>query len=215
MMYKIFYIDEDKAAVHRLTRSLGTDFEIIEGFSDGITLETLTPILDEKDFDFLLVDSNLNEKSGCGFNGEDVIGYFTKKFPHFPVMLFTNYDDQVVSEIENFDINKIYSKRELIEEEAKNVFIMRINRIINEYKLSVEAAERKIVELVEKNKSGKTLTAIEEQELIQLDAYLDEVQDADVTRIPEQIKASNANKIDELLSKTDNLIERLQKYESI
>lgn len=215
MTYKIFYIDDDKSAVNQLIRSFGNDFEILDGFSPNIIFETLIPVLDERNFDFLLVDSNLNEKSGCGFNGERVIKYFTKKFPHFPLMLFTNYDDQVVTEIENFDINKIYSKRELTEKKAKDVFIKKIKRIVDEYKETTEHAEKRLIELLEKKKAGSTLNAEEEQELIELDTFLDEVLEGETVQIPDQIKASNEDKIDSLLKKTDDLIEKLDKYEKV
>ena len=215
MKYKILYIDDERSDFLKLKRDMGEYFEIEEGFTSGITLETLIPILDERDFDFLIVDSNLNDKTGCGFNGKDVLQYFTKKYPHFPVMLFTNYDDQAVAEIDDFDLNKIYSKRQLLHEKDREVLIQKINKIIKTYEDDIKEAEEKITKIIEKKKEGKDLTAQEEDEAIELDTFLDEILDGSSPLVPQQLKASNEEKIDQLLNKTDDLINKLKKYEKV
>lgn len=215
MDYTILYIDEDQSAVNRFIRYFESDFIIKEGFYPDITLEKLIPVLDNKEFDFLVVDSNLNEKSGCGFDGQEILKYFTKKFPHFPVILFTNYDDKAVIEIQDFDINKIYSKRELTNKEDREVFIKKLKRMIDEYREQNDNAESRITKLIDKKNSGETLNAAEEDEIIKLDTFLDETLDGDTKKIPDQIKESNEEKIDLLLNKTDELIIQLKKYEEV
>jgi hypothetical protein len=215
MSYTILYIDEEKTALHSFERALGTDFEIKSVDFTDLTLEKLILILDERDFDYLVIDFNLNEKSGCGFNGDDVLADFTKKFPHFPVMLLTNFDDQAVVSIQGFDTEKIHNKKEYGDEALKDAFIKRIKRIIDDYKKQNTNAEARIAALIQKKASGEVLNAAEEEEAIKLDTFLDEVLDGEAKKIPDQIKESNEEKIGLLLDKTDTLITKLEEYENI
>jgi DNA-binding NarL/FixJ family response regulator len=212
----IFYVDEELTDSHQFERKLGEDFNVSTVNFEGLTFESLVEQLSEKDFDYLIVDYHLNEKSNCGFNGDEVIKAFLEKFPRFPTMLLTNHDQHAVDSAEGLDVDTIHNKKEYIEDERREVFIKRINAKISQYREANEEAETKIILLIQKRQSGEDLTANEEDELIKLDAYLDETLAAESPVIPDDIKTpTNAKRITELLEKTDSLIDRLNQYENI
>ncbi|MFA7285401.1 MAG: hypothetical protein WC011_00935 [Candidatus Paceibacterota bacterium] len=214
--YTLMYIDEESAEMDRMERNLGSDFEIKNIDFTDITFDKLTTILDKREFDYLIVDFNLNERSNCGFNGDDVLVNFTKKFPHFPVMLLTNFDHRAVASVKNIDTEKIHNKKEHSDTDLKMAFIKRIKGKIIEYKERNSQAETRAEELIHKKNSGAEMNINEEEELIKLDTFLDEVTAGDASIIPSQMKElSNETKLLSLLEKTDALISKLENYEAV
>ena len=214
--YTILYIDDDSAENHHFERSFYDEFNIDTVDFEGITKESLNADLSEKDFDYLIVDYHLNEKTNCGFNGDEVLINFLSNFPHFPVMLLTNHDERAIESVMGLDVEKIHSKKEYSDSDLKEAFVKRIYAKITEYKSKESEAQERIIGFIKKKASGEELTAIEEDEAIQLDKFLDETLDGKSRIIPEEIKKStNRTRIESLLNKTDELIERLKKYETI
>lgn len=214
--YRIFYIDDEKIHSDSFIRNLSDDFTIETVDFNGITLDSLITTLDERNFDYLVVDYTLNEMSGCGFDGDDILIDFTKKFPHFPVMLLTSFDDRAITNIEGFDPEKIHNKNEYTDERFKEAFIKRIKAKIDEYKSQNREAEDRIVEILGKSSADEELTAEEESDLIRFDTFLDESLSGDLPKIPAEMKEmTNTKRLETLLSKTDDLIERLKKYETV
>jgi hypothetical protein len=214
--YTIMYIDDSSDETYRLVRNLNSEFEIKTTDLVGHTLDSLMEILDAKDFDYLIVDYTLNERLNCGFNGDEILVNFSKKFPHFPIMLLTNFDHRAIVSIKDIDTEKIHNKKESMDDELKSGFIKRIQGKIADYKEKSEHAETRVAELIQKKNSGNEISITEEEELIQLDTFLDEVSAGDASVIPAQMKeGSNETKLTSLLEKTDALIAKLENYEAI
>lgn len=211
----ILYIDDEITHTHQFERGLSDDFEIQTIDFNNLTEEVLASRLDERSFDYLIVDYHLHEKSNCGFNGDKVVVEFSRKYPHFPVMLLTNYDNQAITNIVGFDLEKIHSKHEYTDEHLKDAFVKRINRKVKEYRELIKNAEEKIELLIKKKADGEVLDALEEEEIIELDSFLDEILDGESKKIPDQIKETNEEKISSLLDKTDKLITKLEEYEGV
>ncbi|EKD86162.1 MAG: hypothetical protein ACD_37C00436G0002 [uncultured bacterium] len=213
--YRVLYIDEDKTENHQFERSFVNDFLVETVDFDEITFEALSSRTEERDFDYLVVDFHLNEKSNCGFDGDSVIKDFLSKFPHFPAILLTNHDERAIESVEGLDVEKIRSKKEYINDEFKEAFIKRIKAKVDEYRRQNTEAQDRIQELINKKTSGQELTAEEEVEVIHLDTFLDEALDGNSREIPEEMKLmTNTSRLETLLRKTDNLIEKLKKYET-
>jgi len=214
-MYTILYIDEDITDVHRFERVLEGEFEIRPINFEDINFSDLMNELENRDFDYLIVDYDLNEKSNCGFNGDEVVKSFSKKFPHFPVILLTNFDARAISEVTDFDLEKIHSKTDY-EDDKKQSFIKRIHKQIETYIKNKEDGEIRLKNLINKKESSNNLNAAEEEELMKLDVFLEEVLGGELVKIPEIIRhPSNDTKIVQLLEKTDILITKLQQYETV
>lgn len=214
--YTLMYIDDSSDDTNRLIRNLSSEFEIKTIDLTGHTLDSLMEILDAKDFDYLVVDYTLNERLNCGFNGDEVLINFSKKFPHFPIMLLTNFDHRAIVSIKDIDTEKIHNKKEYTDDELKNGFIKRIQGKITDYKQKNEYAETRIAELIQKKTTGTPLDITEEEELLKLDTFLDETLAGDATRIPDQVlEGTNESKLVALLEKTDALINKLEAYETV
>ncbi len=166
--------------------------------------------------DYKVVDYHLNDMSGCGFDGDAALKDFLKRFPHFPSMLLTNQDEGAIESVKGFDVEKVRSKKEYLTDELRPAFSARIKAKADQYKQDIKDAEEKLQQLAEKKASDTGLSADEEDESIRLDDFLDETLDADARSIPKEI-ISNTNdaRLGELLAKTDDLIEKLKKYEDI
>lgn len=210
------YIDDSSDDTNRLIRHLSSEFEIKTINLEGHTIVSLMEILDAKDFDYLIVDYTLNERLNCGFNGDEILINFSKKFPHFPIMLLTNFDHRAIVSIEDIDTEKIHNKKEYTDDELKNGFVKRIQGKVTDYKRKGEHAETRISELLLKRNSGTSLDITEEEELLKLDTFLDETLAGDATRIPDQVlEKTNETKLVALLEKTDALINKLEAYETV
>ena len=214
--YKVLYVDEDKKENHQFERSFVDDFSVDTVNFDGITFESLISRLEDRDFDYLVVDFHLNEKSNCGFDGDQVVKDFVSKFPHFPVMLLTNHDERAIESVAELDVERIRSKKEQTNEEFKEAFTKRIKAKIDEYRKQNSDAQERIQALIDKKKAGQELTAEEEAEVIQLDTFLDETLDGQSRDIPDDMKLmTNTQRLETILKKTDDLIEKLKEYEAI
>ena len=214
--YRVLYIDEDVTENNRFERNFVNDFTVATVDFNGITLDSLNARLDERDFDYLVVDFHLNEKSGCGFDGDVVLQGFLAKFPDFPGILLTNNGEAAIENVKDLDVEKIRSKKEYLTDEFKEVFTKRIKAKIDEYKKKNTDAQERIKELIAKKADGTDLTAEEEAEVVQLDTFLDESLAGDAHQIPEEMKQmTNTTRLETLLAKTDELIEKLKKYETV
>lgn len=214
--YTILYIDEDPVEVRQFKRSFRDDFNIFTLDLQSLDLNSVVEILEQKQFDYLIVDYHLNDTINCGYDGNEVLEEFLKRFPHFPAILLTNQDENAVETIKEFDVEKIRSKKEYTEsDKLRNSFAGRIKAKVLQYRNDIEKADKDITELIEKKSAGQALSAAEEEELIRLDAFLDEVIDAKSPTVPREVMSSNEAKLVELLGKTDELIANLKKYENV
>lgn len=206
-MYKIVYIDDDKIDIHKFERDLSDGFEIetIHITEDAILENVFNKLLSMR-FDYLIVDFHLHEKTGCGFEGDKIVKMFLSKFPHFPTMLLTNYDDAAIERANNLDVDKIHSK--VASPEKIDLFITRVKKKIEQYKKRTKEAQDRVVALKEKAKEQE-LTANEEEEFLQLDSFLEEILDAHAPELPKEILSTNSERLQSLLKKTDELIEKL------
>jgi len=215
-LLKIMYIDEDDGEVRQFKRKFLDVFDVETVDFNDIQLSDLLTKLSEKQFDYLIVDYHLNDMSGCGFDGDVVLVDFLKRFPHFPTMLLTNQDEGAIESVKGLDIEKVRSKKEYLNDDLRPAFSARIKAKVDQYQQDIKDAEEKLEQLAQKKASDDGLSADEEDESIRLDDFLDEILDADARSIPKEvISSTNETRLGELLTKTDDLIERLKKYEDV
>lgn len=214
---RILYIDDEQEQVGNFIRKLSEEeFDVMDILVNSSTsYQDIMEVLEEKNFDFLIVDYHLNEKGNCGFEGDEIVSSFVKKFPHFPVVLLTSHENEAITHLDNIDLEKIQGKNEYSTPSLLESFISRIKRRVAEYRADIEKAESRVKYLILRKASGVVLSATEEAEATRLDTFLDEVLDGEAKKISDQIKETNEEKISSLLDKTDLLIAKLEKYESV
>jgi len=217
-MYKILFIDEEK-----------TTLEDFEEFIDKSALKaeiipiTMFPLSELDEMietivkiapDAIISDYRLNElktdiKYTVKYNGVDLVEEFQSIRSHFPCFVLTAVDDEAVGSSE--DVNIVYVKSILHKaevENSKSPFLARVISQIEHYKNKIEISKKEIAELIEIRKNGNADISIENR-IIELDNFLEKSIDAKNV-IPSEFKTlSNSNRLDGILKKVDELLNKL------
>ncbi|HMI78575.1 MAG TPA: hypothetical protein VK484_07265 [Ferruginibacter sp.] len=220
-MYKILFIDEQEDDIDdfkdyiQKTNTKQTFELVIE-----LPLDSLDSMLDrilDINPDAVIVDFMLNEykelvQYNVPYNGVDLIEALLSIRQDFPCFVMTSFDDDAIKIID--DVNKVYIKDILHGKEketnAKANFLERIESQIGHYKTRIGNAEQRLEELIEMRKAGK-VTMEDEKEIIDLDDFLEKSLDKK-SSIPEEYKTlSNTKKLEEILTKVDELLEKVNK----
>lgn len=221
-MYKILFIDEEKETLE--------DFEdFVEAFSAKTELNAITklPLADKEEMieliiklapDALISDFRLNEmktdiKYNVPYNGVELVEEFQSIRTDFPCFVLTALDDEAVNQSD--DVNIVYVKNILHNKEegnAKAKFLDRVVSQIEHYKKKIENAKNELTELVKVRKAGEANIEIENR-IITLDNFLEKSIDAR-NAIPAEFKTlSNSNRLDSILNKVDDLLNKLGENE--
>lgn len=221
-MYKILFIDEEKETLE--------DFEdFVEAFSAKTELNAITklPLADKEEMieliiklapDALISDFRLNEmktdiKYNVPYNGVELVEEFQSIRTDFPCFVLTALDDEAVNQSD--DVNIVYVKNILHNKEegnAKAKFLDRVVSQIEHHKKKIENAKNELTELVKVRKAGEANIEIENR-IITLDNFLEKSIDAR-NSIPAEFKTlSNSNRLDSILNKVDDLLNKLGENE--
>jgi hypothetical protein len=216
--YKIAYIDEVSEDIRDFQRFASDIFDVIPilpiGGEDGLD-KLLNSIL-ENHIDAVVVDHNLIEfdkTATINYLGNDVVNMILERLEGFPVFVLTSYDEDAIDNNEDakivFEKKLMYASKEqpeLFESGIK--FKKLINKQIEKYKVRLEEAEKKLLELINLSKE-RQLDAFEEQELIKLDGEIERSLDKE-SQIPDKVrKMIEEDKLSELLNKVDDLAKKL------
>lgn len=171
--------------------------------------------------DAIITDFNLNEKRvdidyNIPYNGTELLETFLSIREGFPFFVLTAFDDIAINETN--DVNKVYVKNILHKSKkeeaskAKATFLDRVIASINHYSSKLKKAEEDLLKLLEKKKAKET-NYEEEQKIIELDSFIEKSIDKS-SSIPVDYKiSSNADRLGELLSKVDELINKVNNKE--
>lgn len=221
--YRILFIDEE-------TDSFDDFLDYIEKSTRAGEIEPITQLpLEDLDMmlerifeispDAIITDFNLNEKRvdidyNVPYNGTELLEAFLSKRTDFPFLVLTAFDDVAINETD--DVNKIYVKhilhRSNKEEtlKARATFLDRVIASINHYQSKLKNAEVELLQLLEKKKAGET-NYDDEQRIIELDGFIEKSVDKS-SSIPNEYKiSSNTDRLGELLSRVDSIIDKLNK----
>lgn len=161
MRYKIGYVDENPTQVKKFQRELGDKFDVhAYNITQGLPLKRLLKQIYESDIDLLLIDYLMTDKGVLTYNGDEVAREFEKIKPRFPILIFTQHQDDAFPVVDNPNI--IYEKAE-----AKNIdhFSEILTKNILIYRKFISERKNSINRLVTKSKKKK-LNASEKQTLI-------------------------------------------------
>ena len=215
-MYKIIFIDEQPDDIEEFQdyvdkTNTNEKFTLIAEYP-AESISDMIQIVIQHNPDALITDFMLNEykeavKYNVPYNGVQLVKEFTSIREGFPCFVITSFDDDAIKTSD--DVNIVYIKNILhIAEEktgAKANFLERIENQIIHYKSKIQEAEKELLHLLELRSAGKA-TVQDESELIRLDHFLESSVDKR-NIIPEEYKSlSNINKLEEVLSKVDELL---------
>jgi uncharacterized protein YdeI (YjbR/CyaY-like superfamily) len=148
-------------------------------------------------------------KYNVPYNGVDLVEEFQSIRNNFPCFVLTALDDEAVNN--SNDVNIVYVKNILYNKEegnAKAKFLDRVISQIEHYKNRIESYKNELAELIEIRKKGEADISIESK-IIELDDKLEKSINGKSV-IPEEFKTlTNSNKLDNILSKVDQLLKKL------
>jgi len=112
-------------------------FEVV-GYDihEGLSVDELIDQNYTSDIDLLMVDYNMVESGKIYFNGDEVLRKYELIKPHFPMIIFTNYDEQAFPKVDN--PNTLYQKELAIQKLDKFVQILEAEILMR------QQAERKV-----------------------------------------------------------------------
>lgn len=218
-MYKLLYIDEDQEQIENFQNYIDDTntnniFEVLPQLPLGDMEEMIEKIL-KLNPDVLVSDFLLNENIGAlgynvPYNGVELVEEFLSIRHKFPCFVLTAKDQDAVSDSE--DVNLIYTKSlmttEVEDTKAKVKFTDRLIKQIEHYKSRITEAQNDLKELLEIRKNGNADFEVEKR-IIDLDDFLEKSIDA-TNSVPKEFKTfSNTQRLDNILSKIDELLKKL------
>jgi len=217
MQFKILVIDEELAEIEKVQFEFDPWIE-----NNSVEVKALLPvqnqdeminlILDEKP-NAIIVDYQLNRvKTNIGniqinYNGATLISEFLKIRNGFPCFIASSFENDAVDDKNTFDVNIIYSKSDLNNPTSQQIrFRDRVKKQIIKYIELLSDKQNRLNELVLKERRDGTLSLPEEEELIEIDNFLESSLDRS-NAIPKTLKeTSNMEKLKELISITEEFM---------
>jgi len=215
MKYKILFIDEEK-------RQQDEFADFMDHYQDRVELICCYPLstlmdtiamIDELHPDAIVSDFKLNDikddiKYNVSFDGSELMDAYLDERPGFPCFVLTSFDDEAI--YRSYDLNIVYLKRDLHpSKDDKITFADRIIQKIVSYQTEISNAQKRLNDLMELRRNNQA-TSKDEQELIELDSFLERSL-GQKTQVPAGMKElSNMKRLNELIEKADAILAKLE-----
>jgi len=212
----IAYIDEDRDAIGRFQSRVYETLDVIP-FLPKPELDEFVDELFNSGAEAFVVDYRLNEyrddeREPVNYDGIELIEKIWRIRNRFPCFVLTSYDGAAVEEM--YDVNFVYPKDVLTsDKQAGQVsFAEKVGTQIEHYQAALEKKNERFFQLLEKSEKAQ-LTEDEENELLDLDSFLESSLNAQNAIQPEKKNQLAIGRIDELLKSTNELLKILKRKE--
>ncbi len=214
--FKLGIIDEDESEVEEFFRFFEEDFEPIKIELVNDKQDIIRHIIDEQ-VDAVVIDYKLMEHGGSPltFNGNELLQELNDQLYNFPAFIMTNYPPDARNH--RIDPFRIVSKEFMQPDKNKPNYkegrdlIATIKTLIKNYKDDLTDNEERLLELINKRKREGRLSDFEEEEMIELDTFLEKSINMR-SRLPKKWKRpEEISKLDELIKDTKELIDELKR----
>lgn len=203
--YKIWFIDEEEVQRIIFEEAFEEDFEIsIIDFENDINPKELVEYALSEKVDILLIDYDMAAQ--LWYWWKEIEEELHKINPYFPFLIVTSQIRDAFDHIENPSI--VYSKDIWNWDNPKSLqdFKIKLEKIVEKYKENILNSEVELKDLVLKSESNE-LTPEEEDKYVKLNKFILETH-SDTTWASFFTKSTN-NKLDALIEKTDELLDKL------
>lgn len=207
--YTIGFIDEAPEWIQQFKRFANGNFDV-ESFvlSENTTLDSLVNDIRSKNLDCLIVDFELKESELLQFNGDEIVDKIREKTPYFPLFIITNKDEMdVLNQVEDNDI--VYDK-DLLTNDKKETFILRIKNKIEHYYAKIERANQEI-EMLVRLKTERTLTLMEEEQLSEYYSFLEKIYPDEKVLPSNLTRPESISQLNDFVENTKKILEELKK----
>ncbi|MCY4046697.1 MAG: response regulator [Candidatus Dadabacteria bacterium] len=209
--FSICYVDEDEADRNTFKR---------HSERYGLSTECLHPDKNIEEFvqkilslgvDAIVVDYNLKEKDrSITYSGTDLVKGIREYKKSLPCCILTSYSEEAIEQSD--DVHIIYSKDPENEEDPSNLFHRLKSQIKKYHSLLLKYEER--LNFLIKESEKRTLTADEEQELIDKERTIIEETGKDI-KTPDHLKGSvHIDIVRELIDKSNEIISTTKKEDN-
>ena len=201
--YRIGYLDEDEGYQAKFYQAFKNEFDIkilpIENINN---VYDVLRFINDEELDALVVDYRLADSGQLTFNGDSVVDLINSQKKYFPLVMLTSYAQDAIAHME--DVYIVKDKEEI--ESSANLFLKQLETAIDRYQTKIITAENKIKEL-----SEKKVLSIQEEELLLLHIFMNEV-DPEANQLPASLLTSSAiNNISDLVKESKELLSILKK----
>lgn len=217
-MIKIMFIDEEKETHEQFEEyvyhsSMYNEIILLTEFPES-ELEDMLEKIFKSNVDVVISDFKLNDikediEYTVKYDGVRLIESILEIKQGFPCFVMTSYDTDAIHVSE--DVNKVYDKEILHSDASKgsDPFLIRLRSQYDKYRMRITNAQKELESLV-KDSNERKLTIQEEEQLIELDNFLEKSIDAR-NPVPNTLKkTSNQENLIKLLSKVDEFIEEVR-----
>lgn len=221
--YKILLIDEQLEDIDSFldyveNSSISESFQVEKTYPLE-TIEEMIEYIISSNPDAIITDFLLNDikkyiKYNVPYNGVDIVNEFLKIKEKFPCFIITSFDSQAINSAN--DVNIVYVKSFGDNETPRNgniTFLEKVKFQIDKYRNMIKSYEEEVKYLTHL-REAQPLTIIEEERLIQLYSMLEKSIDKRSGLPVEFLRSENSNKIEELIRKTDEIINELNNTDS-
>ena len=207
--YKIGFIDEAPEWIQQFKRFANGNFNVeFFALSENTTIDNLVHDIRSRNLDCLVVDFELKESELLQFNGDEIVEKIREKTPHFPLFIITNKDEiDVLNQVEDNDI--VYDK-DLLTNDKKETFILRINNKIENYYKKIEHANQEIERLIQL-KTERALIPAEEEQLSNYYLFLEEIYPEEKVLPSNLTRPENISQLNDFVENTRQILEELKK----
>lgn len=204
-MYRVGYIDDEKANIVNFKIDSRNELEIVEVEIKEDINELVYNLL-ELNLDGIVIDHCLNISSPrIHYTGVEVLNKIENEMLDFPAVVLTAYEDSAES-ADNVESFKIYDKD--LYSDNPDRFIRKLKKQIQNYKDKIEYKTKQYYELCQK----ENLDAREEEVKIELDDYLEKVACKRNKMASALKKDSNEKRLDKLIELAQKTLDEVRKY---
>lgn len=208
-MYRLGYIDEDAGQRSSFYQFLKDDFDItLFEINDETDVDSLVEDVFQSGIDMLVLDFRLDEGEYLDFNADSIIEKIQERNLYYPLVILTSHELDALDHISN--ANLVNGKEEMLGPKV-DVFKQKLTKIIQVYQSQLSDAENTIKNLEFKRQSGTALTQPEEDQYVELNAFLEKTMSANSTISRTFYSEGTNKKLDDLIEKTEALLSKIEK----
>ncbi|MCB0167724.1 MAG: hypothetical protein KDI79_26090 [Anaerolineae bacterium] len=215
--HKVAYIDEVSSDIRQFQRHVHATLDVLS-FMPKPNLDEFVEELLSSEAEAIVADHRLNEyqdevQDHIDYTGTQLLEKIWEIKKGFPGIILTSHDDDAVQEIE--DVNYVYPKEILFSDNPIGQVSLaeKIRIQINHYQAMLTKKSDRFHELLKKSDTEK-LTEAEENELLNLDSFLESTLNNHNALHPDKKSQLVVGRLDELLNSTNELLKALKGQEN-
>lgn len=203
----VVYIDDNPRDARLVQAALKKQLKVIfvkpQAALDALLLEAFAHKPEA-----IIVDFRLADVAGdVRYDGYTVLSAILEHRLKYPVFILTSNENDAFVEVD--DVNYVYEKSQIHNSAA---FAARVVRQIAKYQDKLAESESRILELLAKSRNpAEKLTIEEEQELIELDSFIEKSLDKQSAVPTELKKLSNEQRVSDILREVDGFLHDMKK----